>query len=92
MKLSRHLLAILAGAILSGCATTPEPTLNSLMRSSYLIGCEDEGILMVQNDLERRALEERCEIKSMHWDIHQVGVYRDELEVHRVKRNQLDRR
>jgi hypothetical protein len=76
--------------LLSGCATTPEPTLVSMIRSGYLFGCLDEGGMVAINETERKALETRCEIKELNFDPHNVGVYRDDLEVHRVKINPLD--
>ena len=76
---------IIFAILLSGCASTPKPSLENLMRQSYYIGCGEAKLAMIEGRLQDHEAQVKghlaaCEAKSKRFDLRQAGGYRGDLE------------
>lgn len=70
---------------LTSCASAPAtPTLESLMRTSYYLGCGERSLVELSPGSGRNQVEVKlkaCEARSKTFDLRQTGTYRENLEV-----------
>ena len=89
----KYLIAIFIVVFTQGCSTQ-QITLDQLMRTSYDIGCEERGMVDFEplNHFQKENLAKDCEKKAKEFDLHQTGIYRDDMEVYYKDLDQVNRK